>query len=443
MIGIVPVTPGSTYYIRVGGTGGAHTSAFNGGGRFGHYGAGGGGATDIRTVSADADLVESLESRLLVAAGGGGGGGNSGGGDGGAAGMAGADGSPVTGDFESGRGGRPGTEHGGGPGGTGGFGASAIGGPGSPGSLGSGGDSDANVAGGGGGGGGGLYGGGAGGTGGRSVQGINAPGGGGAGGSSLIPDGGTFELASLSEDPYLSLTLIYAPRLSLGAAIPLSSSRALLLGMVDAAGSEVSAYFEYGTTPDLGKSTPKSKPASYLFASAELNGLAEGGTYFYRLVVEAELGTFTSQVRTLTLPEAEQPAARGSEGGRPSTGPGQDPTAISPPPRRSLLRLAGVGRRLDRGGRIAIRMRCAGASRASCRGRVTVRWPGRRVSRRAIEIPAGKARVIRLNAPRSFRRQLARSGAATLRFHLLGRGETAVPKRSTKTTVRSKTIRRQ
>jgi hypothetical protein len=67
----VPVTPGSTLYVYVGGNGAGGPSApggFNGGGNASGYiaGASGGGASDIRTVTGD------LASRLLVAAGGGG-----------------------------------------------------------------------------------------------------------------------------------------------------------------------------------------------------------------------------------------------------------------------------------------------------------------------------------------------------------------------------------
>jgi len=69
----VPVTPGQTLYVYVGGNGagGASTAGgFNGGGNASGYdgGASGGGASDIRTTADDPT------TRLLVAAGGGGGG---------------------------------------------------------------------------------------------------------------------------------------------------------------------------------------------------------------------------------------------------------------------------------------------------------------------------------------------------------------------------------
>lgn len=90
------VTGGSTLYVEVGGVGGdgfgrGSAGGFNGGGAggpgtdfsgFDVSGAGGGGASDVRTVSG------SLASRVLVAAAGGGGGPNSAGGGPGAAGGA-------------------------------------------------------------------------------------------------------------------------------------------------------------------------------------------------------------------------------------------------------------------------------------------------------------------------------------------------------------------
>jgi hypothetical protein len=69
----LPVTPGETLYVYVGGNGAGGPSAaggFNGGGNASGYngGASGGGASDVRTTSGD------LTTRLLVAGGGGGGG---------------------------------------------------------------------------------------------------------------------------------------------------------------------------------------------------------------------------------------------------------------------------------------------------------------------------------------------------------------------------------
>ena len=214
--GTLPVTPGRTLYVVVGGPGdaGFYTSAggFNGGGAgvarntSGNAGGGGGGgASDVRTAPLSAGL--SPDPRLLVAAGGGGagaptpiGGGLPGdytGGPGGAAGQAGAAGrytclAPPS----PGGGGRPGSATAGGAGGAGGTGGceagETTGRTGAAGVLGVGGGGG-NLSAGGGGGGGGLFGGGQGG------QGVFDPndglydgaGGGGGGGSSLAPAGGS------------------------------------------------------------------------------------------------------------------------------------------------------------------------------------------------------------------------------------------------------------
>ena len=174
--GDLVVAPGSRLYVEVGGDGapggtgsGDGAGGFNGGGNggfgltFGVTGAGGGGASDIRTIGRSEP--NTLASRLVVAAGGGGAGFSGVGGD---AGLA---GSPA------GAGGGAGTSSAGGA-----PGAAPI--PGNSGSLGTGGNGGSTCAfdlcadgTGGGGGGGGYFGGGGGGAG-------DEGGGGGGGGSS-------------------------------------------------------------------------------------------------------------------------------------------------------------------------------------------------------------------------------------------------------------------
>jgi hypothetical protein len=91
--GTVRVSPGEKLYVEVGGSpgmGAGSVGGFNGGGDShtgaddDHSGAGGGGASDVRTVPAS--MPGTLESRLVIAAGGGGGhhGGNGGAADDGA-----------------------------------------------------------------------------------------------------------------------------------------------------------------------------------------------------------------------------------------------------------------------------------------------------------------------------------------------------------------------
>ncbi|MFI5286360.1 MAG: IPT/TIG domain-containing protein [Candidatus Dormibacteria bacterium] len=96
VIATIPVTPGQTLYIEVGGNGNAG-GTFNGGGSAGDFGGSflggnGGGATDLRSVAMASSGT--LASRLLVAGGGGGAGGTYGTGvasAGGDAGVAAAD----------------------------------------------------------------------------------------------------------------------------------------------------------------------------------------------------------------------------------------------------------------------------------------------------------------------------------------------------------------
>jgi hypothetical protein len=395
----LPVTPGQTFYIRVGGVGGSSIdgAAFNGGGTGGQYSAGGGGATDIRTISASVDPVDSLNSRILVAAGGGGGGGQSELGAGGAAGMPGSPGGDGEGDSAPGKGGAPGSAAAGGAGGAGGSGSAGYGGSGGDGSLGEGGSSNANFTGGGGGGGGGLYGGGAGGTGGRSEYGINGPGGGGGGGSSLVPAGGTFEIAGLDEAPQLTLTYVYKAKISLGNAIVLGPDRVALSGIVDANDGEVSVYFEYGPTEQLGVKTPASEPASYILANAELTGLKPGTTYFYRLVVKTDYGEERSGIRSFTLPKV----------------PGGGAATTDKP----QLRLLSVAKKRDAKGRAVIRLKCRGERR--CEGRLNLTWPGGKSSKKRVRVAGGKSRVVRIKVPASVRKNL-RKRPVTLKLRFTG-----------------------
>jgi Glycine rich protein/Abnormal spindle-like microcephaly-assoc'd, ASPM-SPD-2-Hydin len=182
----VPVTPGETLYVEVGGAGIPGnlccSPSFNGGAAGGldtvgaNHGGGGGGASDVRRLPRTAAGSES--SRLVVAGGGGGGGGGGPqdyGPDGGAADRPGRTCGPC------GSGGDSGTAAAGGLGGdAGGVDAS----DGADGTIGIGGNGGEGASGGGGGGGGGYYGGGGGG-GGDTVS-ADGGGGGGGGGSSLV-----------------------------------------------------------------------------------------------------------------------------------------------------------------------------------------------------------------------------------------------------------------
>lgn len=197
---MIPVTPGETLTIYVGGDGAS--GGFNGGGAGGaanpsckvcYPGYDGGGASDVRQSG------DGLRNRILVAAGGGGYGGvaygyynlvGTGGPGGGLVGRSGGGGGSY-----GGGGGEGGTQTSGGAGGKGGSGY-GYGSPGSSGRLGAGGAGGSGTASssgyggtaGGGGGAGGYYGGGGGGSGTSSADGSGSPsdGGGGGGGSSYV-----------------------------------------------------------------------------------------------------------------------------------------------------------------------------------------------------------------------------------------------------------------
>jgi hypothetical protein len=228
---LVPVTPGQTLYVEVGGRNG-----FNGGGvGGGTNGGSGGGASDVRdcsvTATSCAGAASSLASRLLVA-GGGGGGARDGsetrynvrGGSGGSAGT-----SPEAGESGAGTGGASGGV-GGGPGGpseggafgAGGHGTAASGAPGVVGAEGSGGAGGASDEGNGGGGGGGYYGGGGGGGGGHEEIAKYAGGGGGGAGSSFIERSATFgsTATDTTGKPSVTIAPLVAPSVTISSPAP-------------------------------------------------------------------------------------------------------------------------------------------------------------------------------------------------------------------------------
>jgi hypothetical protein len=248
--GDLPVTPGQTLYVNVGGaptfsntptrscvqrdhTFIACAGGFNGGGSS-QWGGGGGGASDVRTLSRSGDQVESLHSRLIVAAGGGGSGGgcvlNSrfSGGAGGDATEGAGDGqtcvpvttTPPANVFGGGHGGLPafdGPAFGLPPGCCAGLGGSGSLGRGQDGSLGQGGNgggSPSQLEQFGGGGGGGLFGGGGGGYGNDPRFPPTGTGGGGGGGSNLVPTGGKATITNSGP----SVTISY--QVGFGAPLP-------------------------------------------------------------------------------------------------------------------------------------------------------------------------------------------------------------------------------
>jgi hypothetical protein len=448
--GTLPVTPGQVLFVAVGGTGGVFVpAAFNGGGAGSQYGAGGGGATDLRTVGSA--QPGSLASRLIVAAGGGGGGGGTGGGTGAPAGGSGADGTSSAVSADPGWGGTAGTNGGGGVGGAGGFGNLLIGATGGTGALGMGGASAGNITGAGGGGGGGLYGGGAGGTGGRSASGVNGPGGGGGGGSNLVPPGG---IAATSAAPAASLVITYEvrPAAILSAPVVLGSDRVLLLGSFGVPSGGVTAELRYGPTTAYGTTVPV--PVSSVAGgpvAAVLSGLTPSTTYHYQLVATADGGavtttddaTFTTEAAPVPPrdgePGPEGPAGPKGETGVPGPagliGPAGAPGPIGPlgpvgPAGRDAQRARLTARvaklSVRRGGRgtLRVRVRNVGpgvAPNASVvatlpRGVIDAKGQGRVARIRVGTLRAGTTKTVRL-AVRAGRQ--ARRGTAGVRVLLV------------------------
>lgn len=215
----LPVTPGQTLYIEVGGNGdnaGPSTNGgFNGGGPASTTdGGNGGGASDVRTVSRPpADSGPSLASRLIVAGGGGGAGGEGTFAEGGGGGGSAPDGSGQKGEDgfgmpSPGQGGGGGQDTQGGDGGSNGD-AMTTACNGALGTGGCGGDGG-DLATGGGGGGGGYFGGGGGGASLPVMMGATvASGGGGGGGSSFVGPSATNTSLTLDNSGVPSVTVSY------------------------------------------------------------------------------------------------------------------------------------------------------------------------------------------------------------------------------------------
>jgi hypothetical protein len=235
-VATLPVRPGSTLYVLVGGAGATSNvglpaaGGFNGGGNggrrgtrtmpspnLGSTGGGGGGASDVRTCSIGASMCDTLASRLIVAAGGGGGGG-----------------AAEQNDFdEAGRGGRAGTDDNGQDGGPPTFGPVAGGAGATPSAGGAGGDPTAGTGGRGvggrgangrdgfaaagdgpgGGGGGGLFGGGGGASADdpRVDYNFQTGGAGGGGGSSFGPSGTVFASAPARSPGVVTIEYVAKP----------------------------------------------------------------------------------------------------------------------------------------------------------------------------------------------------------------------------------------
>lgn len=309
------VTPGETLYIEVGDTGEDNgeggEGGFNGGANGGGGAGGGGGASDIRLVPGSSLL--SLESRLVIAAGGGGGGGDgatSPPGDGGDAGSAGE--SNEVGN----EGGGAGTEF---AGGSGGFGNGQSGTGGDLGVGGAGGNGELGTNGGGGGGGG-LYGGGGGGGG------VNAGGGGGGGGASLVPAGGALQVASASAAPKVEIT--YTPPPSISITSPTGGATYTL-------GQAVTAI--YSCTPQ--ESSGLVECAGPVANGAPLDTSTLGQHAFTVDAEDTEGGTSSKTVGYTVLAPAPNGPTGG--GGGSSSGDGPPPDTVLDSHPRKVIKIGG------------------------------------------------------------------------------------------------------
>ena len=319
--GNLPVTPGQILYVEVGSGGSGTEGGFNGGGSGTANGQGGGGASDLRTCSMTGDSCpgggSSLDSRLLVAAGGGGAGG-SGEAAGGAGGSAGTVPQPGATGLDSvttfgGGGGGAASATAGGTGGTGGVdlssasgsdGASGIQGTGGTGAhdLGAG-DNDPGGLTGGGGGGGGWFGGGGAGSGSDhyifAVQGFRiipgAGGGGGAGSSYVDPSAEATSITTAGSAEAPSVTLTYtlpvpvlpgAP--SIGAAMAGDGSATISFSAPTSDGNSPITGYVATATPDDGGTPVTATGSDEPFT---LTGLANRTTYTVTIAAINGIGT--------------------------------------------------------------------------------------------------------------------------------------------------------
>lgn len=286
----VPVSPGESLSVGVGGVGGAGcdstTGAAGGSGGGGAGGAatvfdaaGGGGASGVGPGA-----LASGANPLVVAAGGGGAALCVNGGD---AGSPGVDGSLGCDGPATGGGGGAGTQTAGGAGGVAGDSNAGAGSDGTPGAGGAGGFGDpTEPTSAGGGGGGGYFGGGGGGG-----SGFESDGGGGGGGSSFTAASATGVSGPTPTSASAGVTITYtalpAPTAITGSASLVNTTSATISGTVNPEGLATTYTFQYGTTTGYGTSTPSAGAGSGSTAStvsAALSGLKPDTTYHFRIV---------------------------------------------------------------------------------------------------------------------------------------------------------------
>ena len=312
----LPVSPGQTLYVEVGGSGGAAqvstavdtastpggAGGFNGGGAGGdaeqypyglQSGGGGGGASDVRTCSSGSSSCDSLGSRLMVAGGGGGLGGLSTGGNGGA-----PDGQNGQMDNPNAKPGFGGTQTAGGA--PGGAGARGNPYPGTAGQFGQGGKGGPNglaaIDYGGGGGGGGYYGGGGGLA---NGIGVGPPGsqitGGGGGGSSYGPAGSTFSVHALTDPASVTISYVVAattlppPAPTIDTATAGDSTATVGFTPPDTTGGPPITGYTVTSSPDA--THPDGVTATATTSPITVTGLTDGTSYTFTVTATNSAGT--------------------------------------------------------------------------------------------------------------------------------------------------------
>ena len=110
---------------------------------------------------------------------------------------------------------------------------------------------------------------------------------------------------SVSQPPYQIFTTdSAAPTVSSVGAVEVADDSALLVGTIDPRGSgTVEYFFEYGSTPSLGSSTPPATLANGSFpvvVTLPVAGLSPGTVYYFRLVATNTTGSTPSDPATLT-----------------------------------------------------------------------------------------------------------------------------------------------
>jgi hypothetical protein len=103
-----------------------------------------------------------------------------------------------------------------------------------------------------------------------------------------------------------------ALELSTGAATAITSNSATLNGTVDPAGQPITdCHFDYGTTASYGKSvacSPAPSGSGAVAVHADLSGLADNTTYFFRLVATNADGTTDGRLTSLTTAGSPVPS---------------------------------------------------------------------------------------------------------------------------------------